>query len=67
MTIISGAGVGYKDDDGTICITRCFRCGRENYALAVSTGKCAFCGYDPNNEPSDKEEHDEAQIVPHMV
>ena len=46
--IIEGAGVGYKDEDGTTCMTRCFKCGRENYAIAVSTGKCAFCGYDPN-------------------
>ena len=60
-TIIQGAGVGYKDEDGTICMTRCFKCGRENYALNVSSGTCAFCGYDPN-----KEKKDEAEIVPSL-
>ena len=57
-TIIKDAGVGYKDSDGTICMIRCFKCGRENYALAVSTGKCAFCGYDPNKDiKKDKKEN----------
>ena len=59
--IIEGAGVGYKDEDGTICMIRCFRCGRENYAVAVPTGKCAFCGHDAN-----KEKKDEAEIVPSL-
>ena len=34
---------------------------RENYALNVSSGTCAFCGYDPN-----KEKKDEAEIVPSL-
>ncbi len=54
QSIIQGAGVGYKDEDGTICMIRCFKCGRENYAISVSTGKCAFCGYDPNKEQDEK-------------
>lgn len=52
-TIIKDAGVGYKDADGTICMIRCFRCGRENYAVAVPTGKCAFCGHDANENKSE--------------
>lgn len=31
-----------------ICMQRCFECGRENYAPAVATGQCAWCGYNPN-------------------
>lgn len=59
-TIIKGAGIGYKDA-GTICMIRCFRCGRENYAVAVPTGKCAFCGHDAN-----KEAKDEKKVMPDM-
>lgn len=42
-------GYGWINQDGTICATRCFDCGRENYALAVSTGCCAKCGVDFNS------------------
>jgi len=44
-------GVGYKDrDTGLTCMIRCFECGRENYALAVSSGYCSWCRYTPNEE-----------------
>lgn len=38
----------------------CFKCeprgrGLENYSIAVSTGKCAWCGYDPTEK--DKQEN----------
>lgn len=49
-TIKQGSGHGYKDKSGKICMIRCFSCGRENYALAVATGCCAFCGHDANAE-----------------
>lgn len=43
-------GYGYSpkkgDRKGQICIVRCPRCKRENYALAVSQGLCAWCGFD---------------------
>jgi hypothetical protein len=32
--------------DGQLFMTRCFECGHENWALAVATGKCAWCLYD---------------------
>jgi ribosomal protein L37E len=54
--IRQGKGNGYKDDDGTVCMIRCFQCGRENWAPAVATGHCAWCGFDPNkpdDEPKD--------------
>ncbi len=35
--------------DGQLFLVRCFACeptrGRENYAPAVATGRCAFCGW----------------------
>jgi ribosomal protein L37E len=28
-----------------IYMERCPKCGRENYAMCVSSGNCAWCGY----------------------
>lgn len=52
--IRSGAGYGYKDDDGKVCMINCFKCGRENYIMAVSSGQCAWCGYDARSEEDKK-------------
>ena len=38
-------GNGWKSDKGTISMNRCFSCGKENYAPAVTSGQCAWCGY----------------------
>ena len=43
-------GFGYRTTEGTICMIRCPQCERENYAIAVATGTCAFCGFNPNKE-----------------
>ncbi len=48
--IRQGDGFGYINEDGVICMIRCFECGIENYAIVVNTGQCAWCGYDPNEE-----------------
>ncbi len=50
--IRKGKGFGYRKDDGSIGMIRCFECGRENYAMAVSSGMCAWCGHDANEQPS---------------
>jgi len=35
---------------GTLYLVRCYECdpeyGRENYAPAVATGQCAWCGWE---------------------
>ena len=31
-------------EDGKVYLVRCYACGRENYAPAVASGCCAFCG-----------------------
>jgi ribosomal protein L37E len=50
--IKKGKGSGYIDEtNGRICMERCFACGKENYALAVSSGTCAWCGHDANKKP----------------
>jgi len=54
-TIRKGKGHGYKDTQtGLICQIRCFKCGKENYAIAVATGSCAWCGYDANKKVARK-------------
>jgi len=35
---------------GNVFLVRCEGCDKENYALAVASGKCAWCGYDANEE-----------------
>ena len=42
-------GFGYKfKKDGKIGLIRCPDCGKENYAMSVSTGVCCWCGWDVN-------------------
>jgi len=35
---------------GKVYLTRCPKCGLENYAMNVATGYCAWCGYDANKD-----------------
>ena len=41
----------FRDEEGNLYLVRCYHCspehGRENYAPAVATGTCAWCGW-PN-------------------
>jgi ribosomal protein L37E len=42
-------GSGYQSkDDGSLHVLRCPLCHRENYALRVAMGDCAWCGFDPS-------------------
>jgi ribosomal protein L37E len=43
--IREGRGFGYRDDSGRVWMIRCFSCGRENWAPAVASCQCAWCGY----------------------
>ena len=38
-------GEVFKGDDGNLYLVRCPKCGRENYMLAVASGRCCWCGY----------------------
>ena len=40
-----GKGYVYWNKEGRPGVIRCMECGRENYAPAVSSGSCAFCGW----------------------
>lgn len=35
----------YEATDGKLFMVRCADCGRENWAPAVASGQCAWCGY----------------------
>jgi hypothetical protein len=44
-------GLGFiprKPDDQTIALERCPICGRENYAMNVSSGQCTWCEFNTN-------------------
>ena len=45
----------FKDADGKFYLVRCFACseserGRENYVMAVSSGQCAWCGWEEKSK-----------------
>lgn len=40
----------YRDEDGTLCLIYCPECKRENWAMVVATGQCAWCGYSEKKE-----------------
>lgn len=40
----------FRDESGQLYLVRCFSCadgvrGRENWAMAVASGTCAWCGW----------------------
>jgi len=46
--------------DGKLFLVRCFACGdkeqgRENWAPAVASGQCAWCGWKEENPPPRKD------------
>lgn len=49
--------------DGTVLLIRCPKCGRENWALSVYGGICAWCGFDGktliNNDKNNGNKNDE--------
>lgn len=53
-SVREGKGFGYRAKDGSVCMIRCFECGRENWAPAVASGRCAWCGHDANKGARDE-------------
>ena len=45
----------FTTTEGKTYLVRCPKCGRENYAPSVSSGVCAWCGYDANGAQKRKE------------
>lgn len=47
---VTGGYVGFTSlTDNHVKVQRCGSCRRENYALAVTGGVCAWCGWDAND------------------
>jgi len=42
-------GDGYIGKDKKIGLIRCPMCGRENYAMCVTSGQCAWCEFNVHN------------------
>ena len=49
-------GVIYYPDTDELLLIRCPKCGRENYAPAVYSGKCVWCGFDAHKLLKKKED-----------
>jgi len=44
----------FYDNKGRPFLVRCPKCRKENYAPAVATGKCAWCGWEaPDKTPKE--------------
>jgi len=52
--INEGKGHGFISKEGKKCMERCFRCGKENYSMAVISGFCAWCGFNANEDKEDE-------------
>jgi len=50
MRHLNDRGPNFRDKSGQLFLVRCFSCGgkrgRENWAPAVATGTCAWCGWE---------------------
>lgn len=42
--------VAFVKKDGTLALQKCPKCNKENYAMAVLSGICCWCGYNANKE-----------------
>lgn len=51
-------GYVFAREDGRLYLVRCPECGRENYAMAVSSGYCVWCGREATVEDLVPEEDD---------
>lgn len=43
----------FRDEKGNLYVVRCRECKRENYALAVASGRCCWCGWGEKKEGED--------------
>lgn len=52
----------YIDGEGKTCMIYCLKCKKENYIPAVSTGICAWCGYDANSQQKDTRDNPGVEV-----
>jgi ribosomal protein L37E len=48
MIKLEDCSCNFRNSEGKPYVVRCPACKRENYAMAVATGVCAWCGWDAN-------------------
>lgn len=46
----------WEGKDGKMYLEYCPKCGLENYAIAVASGQCCWCGYDANKQPKESDD-----------
>lgn len=39
----------FRDENGNAFVVRCPKCKRENWAMAVASGQCSWCGWTDAN------------------
>lgn len=53
---VNGKFVGFSSVvDDFVKVQRCFECGKSNWAMAVNSGVCCWCGWDANEQYSQTE------------
>ena len=58
--VVNDRRPNWRNTAGQLYLVRCFACdadhGRENYAMSVSSGECAWCGWsdarNTHNQPT---------------
>lgn len=63
MNHVNDREPNFYSDSGQLFLVRCFACGSdggtENWACAVATGQCSFCGWLPPLPPSTNDQDDD--------
>jgi len=49
-------GYVFRGDDDRLYMVRCPECGKENWAPAVASGQCAWCGYEAQEPVTPRKE-----------
>ena len=44
----------FLSEEGKLFLVRCMQCNRENYALMVASGCCAWCAWGEETEDTDE-------------
>ena len=47
---IEDCSENFRDDKGKPFVVRCPKCRRENWAMAVASGQCAWCGWSESDD-----------------
>lgn len=52
----------FRSKEGKLFLVRCYVCdpeyGRENYAMAIAGGECAWCGWSDKSKQTEENDHE---------